>query len=231
MNPYEHTALFIKERNWDSLYAQLRMMSNMQFRRTVTVLRENLLPAIDDNDLFWDALAHIITYKSQAMLTCIVAAEHLAKSGTLNFDTEGCRLLQRHLAETNPDGLTKMAKMLFPLLKTEKQTEDMFDRFGIDRAEQRIAILLTANSPLSYFMIFKTPKASENGLLTRKCCSSIIKRQDDMAYNAASIFKAYFGIEDLPAQFSLKIEQYELSHIDRDYSTFLRMLNGKRPTI
>ena len=231
MIPQDYLRQLILSRSWPSLTTALDKMSNMQFRLTVKFLREQLLPTIDDCDLFWEALAHIILYKSKAMITCIVAAKGLAQSGRLRFDTEGCRRIKDHLAAHQPEALTKIAMMTVPLLVTEEQIETMLDAFGINTAEQRIAILLTTGSPLAYFTIFKTLKMSEDAELTRRCCTSLIKRKEDMAFNAACIFKEYFGLEDLSAQFSLKIEHYELSHIDRDYSTFLRMLNGKRPTI
>ena len=94
-----------------------------------------------------------------------------------------------------------------------------------------MSILLKTDTYLSYYLIFKTLKLIEDKIIAKKCCMALIKRQNDHAYNAVCLIKAYFGLDDLPGRFSLKIEQYELSHIDRNYETFVHVLEGKRPKI
>ena len=107
----------------------------------------------------------------------------------------------------------------------------MFGAFHVENEVTRISVLLKSEHDLSYYLIFKTLKLIEDRLIARKCCVALMKRQDDRAFNAVCLIKAYFGLDDLPARFSLTIEQYELSHIDRDYNTFIHVLNGKRPRI
>jgi hypothetical protein len=58
-----------------------------------------------------------------------------------------------------------------------------------------------------------------------------MKRNNDMAFNMASIMRTYFGIDDLKSHLSLRIEPYELNLIDRSYETFFDFLNGKRPKV
>ena len=108
---------------------------------------------------------------------------------------------------------------------------ELFEAFHIDNDITRLSALLKVDSPASYYLIFRTLKLVDDKAIARKCCMSIIKRNNDMAFNAVSLIKAYWALDDLPARFSLNIEQYELSHIDRDYGTFLDILNGKRPKL
>ena len=58
-----------------------------------------------------------------------------------------------------------------------------------------------------------------------------MKKNNDMAYNMASILKHYFGIDELKATFSLLIEPYELSYIEQNYDNFNHVLKGKRPRL
>ena len=92
-------------------------------------------------------------------------------------------------------------------------------------------MLLKVDSELSYYLIFKILKLIEDKVIARKCCMTLIKRNSDQAFNAVSLIKTYLGFDDLPACFSLKIEEFELSHIDRDFNTFQHVLNGKRPNL
>ena len=221
---------FIKARDWDGMNKMLDSLSNMEFRRMECVMREEVLTELD-NEHFWETLRHIIIYKRAAFISGVVAVEHLAKDGTLQFENADVERLYTHLKETNPQSIVKICNMAIPHLHTEQQIGDMFKAFHIDNDITRLSILLKVDSPLSYHLIFKTLKLIEDKVVARKCCMAIIKRHNDMAFNMVSLVKVYFGLDDLPAHFSLNVEQYELSHIDRDFGTFMNILNGKRPKI
>lgn len=205
-------------------------LSNMEFRRMERVMREEVLAELH-NDAFWEALLHIIIYKRAAFLSGVVAVEHLAEDGTLRFDSAHVERLYAHLKGANPQSIVKICNMITPHLRTVQQMEGMFGAFHIDNEITRLSVLLKVDSPQSYYMIFKTLKFLEDKVVAKRCCMAIIKRHNDMAFNMVSLVKVYFGLDDLPAHFSLNVEQYELSHIDRDFGTFLNILNGKRPKI
>ncbi len=226
----ERVVRLVEARDWEGLAQLMGSLSNMEFRRMERVVREEVLTRLT-NGLFWETLLHIIIYKRAAFLSGIVAVEHLAKDGTLDFGDEHARQLYEHLRTTSPDSVVKLCNMAAPLMQTEGQMEEMFRAFHIDNEVTRLSVLLKVNSPLAYYLIFKTLKQVEDKVIARKCCMAIIKRSDDKAFNMASLIKTYFGLDDLPARFSLTIEPYELSHIDKDFDTFLHVLHGKRPRI
>jgi len=230
MGNREQVTQLVDARDWTGVERLLGSLSNMELRRMERVMREEVLTRLD-NGLFWETLLHIIIYKRAAFLSGVVAVEHLARDGTLDFGNEWVKRLYEYLRETNEESLVKLCSMMMPLLHTEKQVEGMFKALHVENEVTKLLVLLKVDSPLSYYLIFKTLKLIENKTIARKCCMAIIKRQNDMAYNAVSLIKAYFGLEDLPARFSLKVEEYELSHIDRNFDTFLHVLNGKRPRI
>ena len=116
-------------------------------------------------------------------------------------------------------------------MRTAEQVMAMMEAFHVENEVTRLSMLLKVDSDLSYYLIFKTLKLLEDKVIARKCCMALMKRQDDRAFNAVCLIKAYFGLDDLPARFSLTIEQYELSHIDRNFDTFQHVLNGKRPRV
>ena len=220
----------IGTRDWEGLTQMLGNLSNMELRRMERVMREEVLTGLE-NDLFWETLLHLIIFKRAAFISGVTALTHLAKDETLDFEVESVGRLCEHLKATNQESLVKMCNMMVPELRTEAQVMGMFEAFHVENEVTRLAVLLKAEHDLSYYLIFKTLKLIEDKLVARKCCVALMKRQDDRAFNAVCLIKAYFGLDDLPARFSLTIEQYELSHIDRDYNTFIHVLNGKRPRI
>ncbi len=220
----------IGTRDWEGMTQMLGSLSNMELRRMERVMREEVLTGLE-NDLFWETLLHLIIFKRAAFISGVTALTHLVKDGTLDFEVESVDRLCEHLKATNQESLVKMCNMMVPELRTEAQVMGMFEAFHVENEVTRLAVLLKAEHDLSYYLIFKTLKLIEDKLVARKCCVALMKRQDDRAFNAVCLIKAYFGLDDLPARFSLTIEQYELSHIDRDYNTFIHVLNGKRPRI
>ena len=230
MTNKERIMQLIGTRDWEGMTQMLGSLSNMELRRMEHVMREEVLTGLE-NDSFWETLLHLIIFKRAAFISGVTAVTHLVKEGTLDFEVEGVRRLYEHLRATNSESLLKICNMMMPELRTEAQVMGMFWAFHVENEVTRISVLLKSEHDLSYYLIFKTLKLIEDRLIARKCCVALMKRQDDRAFNAVCLIKAYFGLDDLPARFSLTIEQYELSHIDRDYNTFIHVLNGKRPRI
>lgn len=230
MTNKDRVTQLISTRDWEGLTQMLGSLSNMELRRMERVMREEVLTGLE-NDLFWETLLHLIIFKRAAFISGVTALTHLVKDGTLDFEVKSVDRLCEHLKATNQESLVKMCNMMVPELRTEAQVMGMFEAFHVENEVTRLAVLLKAEHDLSYYLIFKTLKLIEDKLVARKCCVALMKRQDDRAFNAVCLIKAYFGLDDLPARFSLTIEQYELSHIDRDYNTFIHVLNGKRPRI
>lgn len=230
MGNKEKALMFISTRDWVGLERMLGSLSNMEFRRMERVMREEVLTELE-NGLFWETLLHIIIYKRAAFITGTVAVEHLVEDGTLDFGVEGVKGLYEHLKKTDEASIVKLCNMLLPLLRTEEQVTDMWNAFHVENEMTRLAMLLKVDSELAYYLLFRTLKLVEDKVVARKCCMALIKRGDDHAFNAVCLIKAYFGLDDLPGRFSLTIEQYELSHIDRDFEAFSHVINGKRPRI
>lgn len=220
----------IANHDWDGLTRMFDSLSNMDFRRTEKDIRMSILPQLE-NDLFWETYLHLIIYRRQAFLTGVLCIEHLIRNNTLNYKNDSVKALYSHLKETNPETIVKIANLVFPYLTNETQVNELFEAFHIDNDITRISVLLKTESPLSYYIIYKTLKIVDDKFVATKTCKVLMKRNNDMAYNATSLIKTYFALNDLPARFSLNIPEFELNHIDKNYENFLHVLNGKRPNI
>lgn len=230
MNTKERVMQFINARDWQGMKRMLSSLSNTEFRRMESAIRTSVLPELD-NGLFWETLLHLIIFKRAAFITGATAIGHLVENGSLSFENDAVKAIYSHLKDTAPDSLTKMVNMMMPIVVGEEQVNSMFANFHIDDEMTRLKILLKVESPMSYYVLFKTLKMMDDKSVARRCALIIIKRNNDMAFNAASLIKTYWDIDDMPARFSLHIEPYELNHIDQNYNNFVNILHGKSLTL
>lgn len=216
--------------DWDGMNSFLSKMNILDFRKIQTTLRKEYLPKLD-NDKFWETYFHLIIFKKQAFLACIVAMEQLAKEKKIDFNNDYVKQISLYLHTNHPEAVKSVLTMSLPLLVSEEQIEGIFNGFDIDE-RGRIASLLKLDSPLTYFSLFKYLKRQQdNKDLVRKCCIFILNKNTDLAKNMAFIIKEYFGLNNVACVKSINIEQYELNYLDRDKDAFMNVLQGKRPKI
>lgn len=220
---------YINKEDWDGLDRQFNKMSNSEFRRSETIVRETL--AHVDNDLFWKAYLHLLQYRRQSFLVCILSIERLARTDEISFSCEAAQALSLWVRQESSESVPKILRMTIPILTTERQIEDLLRLFDVTDEREWIYILVKEDTPLAYYMLFKALRTVDDKNLVYQCCVALMKKNNDMAYNMASILKHYFGIDELKAALSLLIEPYELSYIEQNYDNFNHVLNGKRPRL
>lgn len=231
MSVKENILPLVEQHDWDALRKLFSRMTNMEFRKTEGIMRNDILPGLANDD-FWEALFHLVAYRHQAFITCILAVKHLVDDGTLSFDNRWIEELVMFLKQKSPGALQKLMTMAIPILETESQIDKMFCAFGFENERNRIAALINVTTPLAYYMLFKILKhLADNRELVRKCCVFILKKNDELSYNMASIIREYFDITDIRSRFSLAVAPYELSFIDSSYDNFKYVVTGKRPKI
>ncbi len=218
----------IEQKQWDRLPHLLNALSNSQFRRSESYVRESVLPQLKNDD-FWEALYHLIIYKPQAFISGILAIEHLSKDGTLSYHNEGAQQLATVVNESQ---VQKIISMAVPKLVSEEQVLGLFELFHFDDERKQVAVLIQTTTPLSYYHIFRTLQhIPDHRELALRTCRYVLKKGDDMSFNMAAILRAYFGLNEIQNQLSLKIEPYELSYLETSFETFKYALEGKKPTI
>lgn len=221
----------IEHGDWEAMAKCFDGMSNMEFRQAQTFVRQQVLSSLP-NGLFWSALFHLVKYKRQAFLSGITEIKHLACNDELQFHVSGAYELREYIKKTSPDSVHKLVRMALPELSTESQIHDLFYFFGIEDERDQIAALIRVSTPITYYVLFLTLKRiGDNHELAHKCCVFILKKDDEISFNMASILKAYFGLEKIKSQLSLRISPYELSYIDLSYEKFKHVLLGKKPKI
>lgn len=226
MTNIEKIASISESGNWQQLPECLARMTNSEFRRLQQTVREKILPGLD-NQRFWEAYKHFVAYRPQAFLPGIVAIKHLADNGTLDFDNCHVEQIAKRLTAVQKG---KVVSMAIPYLKTDTQITGMFKALEYNAPESQAIILANHTSTLAYYVLFKTLRnAPDNHQLCINICRHIMKKQDDLSFNMASLLREFFGLNEIKSQLSLNIEHYELSFIDTSFERFKYVVEGRRP--
>ena len=224
----EQIEIVVSRKDWVRLEQTLRRMSNAEFRRVQPVVRNEILPHLTNED-FWEAFSHFLAFRPQAFLSCIHCISGLAENGTLNLNNPHVTAIGNQLDERQRQKLVGMALTYLP---TEQTVRQLFEAMHIDSIDTRLSLLIRESSPLAYYLLFKTLKEMpDNHGKCVGCCLQIMKKQDDLSYNMASILRTYFGLSEIRGQLSLKVEQYELSYLEQSFDKFRFVLEGRRPVI
>lgn len=175
MSIKENIQPLVERHDWDALRQVFSRMTNMEFRKTEGVMRNDILPGLSNED-FWEALFHLVVYRHQAFITCILAVKHLVADNTLAFNNRWIEELVAFLTQNSPGTLQKLMTMAIPIMETETQINEMFNAFGFENERDRIAALINVATPLAYYVLFKILKhLADNRELVRKCCIFILK--------------------------------------------------------
>ncbi len=221
----------IEAKDWAGLDNLFARQSNADFRRTEALVRDSVMPHLSNGD-FWETYMHLLMYRRQSFLACVCSISGLAGTGELDFDCPQAVELAQWLYQTSPESVAKVVRMAVPSLVSGSQILALFRLFGSMDEKSRVAVLVKETSPHAYYALFETLRqVPDDRQLQRAACLAVMRKSDDLSFNMASILKSYFGLDDIRSSFSLRIEPYELSSIDKSYDNFLRVLTGKRPQV
>ncbi len=231
MIKHDTLKIIIEGKDWGRLSNYLDSLSHSEFRKAESFVREIILPELSNED-FWESLLHLIKYKKQAFLPCVVAVKNLVEKNVLVVRCKEAAEVASYMKNNMPEASLKLVSIAIPFLRTEEQINDFFDVFGIENERNKISVLIKETSLLTYFVLFKTLKqVQDNQSLARQCCLFIMKKNDDMSYNMASLLREYFSLEGLRSQLSLHIAPYELSYAESSFDKFKNIITGKVPKL
>ncbi len=219
---------YLSRSDWDGLTLMLSKRSNSELRSIERIIRSDIMPTMNNAE-FWSTFRFFVLFRPQGFLPCVSNIKHLASDGTLNFQNSDVEAIATTLSAEN---IKKLIYMALPHLATPEQIDNLFEAFRFSGCEKRAIALIHVTTPLGYYKLFDVLKNNSDDRVTiLRCCRFLIKQQNDMAYNMASILTAYFGLEEIKTKFSLKIAPYELSYLDKSPENFYYILDGKRPKV
>ena len=228
-NPVINSRLqaFAKTNAWSEMADYLNGLSNSAFRTASYVLCEHVLITLD-NDSYWQCFSKVATSDTKAYLvTFLKAALINYKKHSLTFRSEQLKKFARgvQVCEKSIDR-QKTLMLILPNLRTCDEVRWLLDVFCGHNIILEVHYLVSATeSKAGYFVLFQMLRQSD--LLEEeivRILKNILKRNSRMAYNFVSIMKSYFGICSIGGDFSLRLNQYELSRLENNYDNFIEVL-------
>lgn len=228
-NPVVYTKLraYAVQKDWHGMLAYLRALSHSLFRTASYVLKERILPQMAPDD-YWMCFSEVALTDTKAyLITFLQAAATMYKEGRLSFLASSFVCFANKTEEL-PSSLDrkKTLLLLLPILKTPDEIFQMLSAFCGEKNERKVAYLVEAKeSEPSYYCLFQLLRQSgDSPQQLSHILSLILRRSTPTAFNFVSICISYFGIEGMRGHFSLRINPYELSRLETDYPTFLKIL-------
>lgn len=211
----------IEAGKWNDLFHYFNHLSNSNFKSAKFILESDIL-LLAPSPVFWEAACHLVEYRPKAFLNSVakVAKNRFVRGlWDIDFKSLSCISLQLKGEEAR-SARNRFIRYMLPLFKTEEDIDRLFDVFGIDVPESRIAFLREVPEPIYFFLLFNLLRRADNHLLVSDCCRFLIKQGDDLSYNMASLLKGYFDLKDVKGVFSLRLQSYEFGYLETSFTTF-----------
>ena len=210
--------------DYATLPTLVESLSHADRRRCGVLLGEELLPALGEE--YWQAFAAVVPADPKAYLGTFLKALDLR----LRHDSEGWRnpLLAKFLREQATDiDRRKCAETILPHLVEVDTIEELVATCFPDAKEGKALFLMRTATPQTFFLLFKHLRTIEDDAATlRKYCIALLKRGDSLSFNMAYIIQDYFGLERLPATFSLHLQPYQYSRLEQSFDEFCQLLTN-----
>jgi len=204
------------------LCGYLAELPNAAFRTAGFLLGDGLLRQLEA-DRFWLFFETIVPTHTKAYLgTFLKAAAEKCRDGGL---AGAYAALRRFAAVATPIDRRKTLEKLLPALQDTDEAETLLRLFGNGDPHEETEVLLRIATTRSYFLLMRRLRTMEEEPdRLRTCCLQLMRKGDHLSFNMACVVQAYFGLEDLPGTFSLRVEPYELSLLESSYEDFCKII-------
>lgn len=198
----------------------LSALSVSDFRTAGFLLSEEVLPTSEEQT-FWTFFVAIVPLHPKAYLgTFLKACVSMYRRHRLSLSTEA---LQAFAASCTPIDRKKILETLLPVMHTSDEVGLLIQLFCREETNVPLIYLIKAHTVQAYYQLFLRLKKEETSTV-RSCILSLMKMNDALSFNMASLMKRYFDIPNVPGSFSLQVNDYELSRMDQGYDAFVKML-------
>lgn len=218
--------MMVAEADVPKLLDYFKGMSHGQFRIASTALADSAL--LSDNcseENYWKVFAGIVPTNPKAFLgTFLKAAVRRYDDGGLHITSSP--ELQAFAVQASPIDKRKVMDALMPKVKTSDEVNVLLRLFVAGEPKDRVNALLKVDTAVACYCLFCELRQQEgDDALIHQTALSLMRRQTKHGYNLASMVQTYFGLDPLPGTFSLRLNPYELSLLERSEEEFMKILN------
>jgi len=219
---------YVENSDWNGLADYMEKLTHAQFRTAGAYMSGGILTNLPSRR-FWACFLSIVERNPKAyLMTFLKAAVENYKAGGLELEDPSFLTFCRRVADNGRAiDERKTMQTLLPILQTPGEVENLFNAFGVEDTRQRVSYLMNAETMASYFVLFNQLRELDHDKAYLQQCCTMLKRKDTrLAYNMVSILKRYFDLPNVKGQFSLKMDPFELSRMERGYEAFTEKMSS-----
>ena len=200
----------------------LSSLSVAEFRTAGYMLATSGLPLLT-SEMFWDFFCTIVPTNSKAYLgTFLKAALAKVADNSLSLDFPS---LKRFSMEATAIDKRKILVAFLPIERHPDNVGRLMEIMCEQDIDTYSSILTATENVACYYVLFEALKLHDaTAEQLRRTCIQLMRRQTPRAFRFAAILKAYFGIENLPGTFSLRLEPYKLGRLDGSFENFRKVM-------
>lgn len=176
---------------------------------------------------FWPAFLSTVPRCSRAYLGSFLReAVRLYQANRLSLPEEVLSAYA-HRADTTAIDRRKLLDALLPAARTPEEVELLVRLFVAegDSEETVLLRLIRIGTLPCFYVLFQRLRLIEGDtLIHRRCVMWLINHAGAMQFNLAALLTHYFGLENVPARFSLRLKPYELFRVETSYARFRELV-------
>lgn len=205
------------------LLHQLQSLTVAEFRTAGYLLAEDLLPQCSSQS-YWRFFMTLVPAHSKAYLgTFLKAAVRLRACRKLQLDMQA---LTAFAAKATPIDIHKTLDTFLALQLSFDEAHSLVSIFTGNQLQQAAPHLIKAGTPVAYYLLFRLLKTAEaEPDLLRHYAVLLMRKGDPLSFKLASAVRQYFDLPELPGNFSLQLQPYELSRLDQGFDAFMKALS------
>lgn len=198
-------------------------LSNDSFRQASAILRDSLLSQAETSEKFWLFFLTIVPTDNKAFLgTFLKPAVALYQKNILKFDD---LRLENFCNTCTTIDRRKILDAFLPIIKSDAEGKLLLQTFAKNDLNARLSSLLKVSTPVAAYLLFQETKYMQGDDETiEKVVQILIRRADRIGINLAAIMKHYFDLKNVKANFSLRLEAWQLARLDSSYDNFNKIL-------
>ena len=128
--------------------------------------------------------------------------------------------------KSSPIDAQKTVQTLIPVLEQVQSVRHLFTVLGYDEMSSWIPFLLKSfNKVTAFVLLHSLHYVEQDRAFLLRVGYFIISRGDSFSFNVASLIKSIYGLEELKGTFSLRLQPFELSRIEKSYEAFCSVVD------
>ena len=222
---FKKLSLLVEQKDYVGLTAFLDDLSNSQYRTAGYVLGERIGVSLQP-DSFWKLFIVLVRYDSKAFLvTMLKSFIEGMEQGRFSLYDQGFNDAAMEL-KSSPIDAQKTVQTLIPVLEQVQSVRHLFTVLGYDEMSSWIPFLLKSFNKVTAFILLQSLHyVEQDRAFLLRVGYFIISRGDSFTFNVASLIKSIYGLEELKGTFSLRLQPFELSRIEKSYEAFCSVVD------